>query len=113
MPSRPRRAWLERRDDARSDPILEIEQARRDAVVALAPDAEVADASMSSTEMRRRCSSRRTVPSSMYLTPSSDAICLVSEARLRYDSVEARAMTYIERLRESAEMISSVIPSPK
>src|SRR5262249_48373947 len=55
----------------------------------------------------------RTEPSSTYRTPSSRPTCFTPTALPLYVKLELRAMTKSQRMRDSAVMISSTIPSAK
>src|SRR6516165_7892838 len=63
--------------------------------------------------MRTRLPDLRTDPSSTYRTPSSRPTCFTSTDWPLYVKLLLRAMTKSQRIRDSAVMISSTIPSAK
>src|SRR5215831_10113770 len=68
---------------------------------------------MSCAVIRTRPPALRTEPSSTYRTPSSHPTCFTSTAWPLYVKLELRAMTNSQRMRLSAVMISSTMPSAK
>src|SRR6266851_4075906 len=70
-------------------------------------------ASINCAVMRTRPPALRTEPSSTYRTPSSRPTCFTSIPWPLYVKLELRAMTKSQRMRESAVMISSTMPSAK
>src|SRR6516225_1276544 len=63
--------------------------------------------------MRTRFPPLRTEPSRTYRTPNSRPTCFTSTAWPLYVKLELRAMTKSQRIRESAVIISSTMPSAK
>jgi hypothetical protein len=74
---------------------------------------EPVPASINWAVMRTRPAALRTEPSSMYRTPNSRPIRLTSTACPLYVKLELAATTKSERMRASAVMISSTMPSVK